>query len=67
MTDIEKLKARITATDLAIIAVHAATVADRKLSQDHHASGHFTKAISELTSVRENLDNQLTRINIISQ
>jgi hypothetical protein len=53
MTEIEKFDQRIEALEQAITAVqHAATV-DRKMSHDKHYNGHFTKALTELVSVRD--------------
>lgn len=55
MTEIEKLNERIAAIEEAIVAVkHAATV-DRKMSHDKHPSGHFTKALTELDSIKSGL------------
>lgn len=53
MTEIEKFDERIAALEAAIAAVqHAATV-DRKMSHDKHYNGHFTKALTELTTVKD--------------
>lgn len=62
MTEIEKLEARIKATDTAIDNVKSAMVVDRKLSHDKHPSGHFTKALDELTSIRSQLSNLKIRV-----
>ena len=55
MTEVEKFEARITAVDQAIEAVRHALSVDRKMGHDKHPSGHFTKAIVELDSVRNQL------------
>jgi hypothetical protein len=55
MTELEKFDARIEAVEAAITATKSAMVIDRKLSHDKHGSGHFTKALTELTDVHTGL------------
>lgn len=52
MTELEKLEARLVAVDQAIEAVRHALSVDRKMGHDKHPSGHYTKALVELDSVR---------------
>jgi hypothetical protein len=56
MTEIEKLEARIEATDTAIANVKMAMGVDRKLSHEKHTNGHFTKALTELTDIQTGLN-----------
>jgi hypothetical protein len=56
MTDLEKIEARIEAVDTAIANVKMAMGVDRKLSNDKHVNGHFTKALTELISVQTQLN-----------
>ena len=67
MTEIEKLEARIEATDTAIANVRMAMGVDRKLSHDKHPSGHFTRALDELTSVRSQLSNLKVRVETVGR
>jgi hypothetical protein len=67
MTEIEKLEARIEATDTAIANVRMAMGVDRKLSHDKHTNGHFTKALDELTSVRSQLSNLKVRVETVGR
>jgi hypothetical protein len=67
MTEIEKLEARIEATDTAIANVRMAMGVDRKLSHDKHTNGHFTKALDELTSVRSQLSNIKVRVETVGR
>jgi hypothetical protein len=67
MTEIEKLEARIEATDTAIANVRMAMGVDRKLSHDKHPSGHFTKALDELTSIRSQLSNLKVRVETVGR
>lgn len=67
MTEIEKFNERIEAVEQAIAAVqHAATV-DRKMSHDKHYNGHFTKALSELTMVRDAVKSHKTRFEAVGR
>lgn len=56
MTDLEKLEVRIEAVNTAIAGVKMAMGVDRKMSHDKHPSGHFTKALTELTDVQTGLN-----------
>ena len=67
MTEIEKLEARIEATDTAIANVRMAMGVDRKLSHDRHPNGHFTKALDELTSIRSQLSNLKVRVETVGR
>lgn len=67
MTEVEKLQARIEATDTAIANVRMAMGVDRKLSHDKHTNGHFTKALDELTSIRSQLSNLRVRLETIGR
>jgi hypothetical protein len=62
MTDLEKLEARIEAVDTAIANVKMAMGVDRKMSHDKHQSGHYTKALTELTDIQTSLNNLRTRM-----
>lgn len=62
MTDLEKLEARIEAVDTAIASVKMALGVDRKLSHDKHPSGHYTKALAELMTIRSSLNNLRVRM-----
>ena len=53
MTEIEKFDERIEAMEQAITAVQHAASVDRKMSHDKHYNGHFTKALTELVTVRD--------------
>lgn len=65
MTELEKLRERLMAVEQALsITQHAATV-ERKMSSDRHHSGHFTKALTELDSVRNNIKNLIKRHEIV--
>ena len=55
MTEVEKLQARLEAVDQAIEAVRHALSVDRKMGHDKHPSGHYTKALVELDSVRNQI------------
>jgi translation initiation factor 6 (eIF-6) len=67
MTELEKINERLTAIEAAIIATqHAATV-DRKMSHDKHTNGHFTKALQELVSVKEQLSLVAKRIEAVGR
>ena len=67
MTEIEKLDARISTINLAIDAVNAALVVDRKLSHEKHPSGHFTKAINALLLARGGLSALKIRLETIGR
>ena len=55
MTELEKLNERIAALEVAIAQTQHAAVVDRKMSHDKHPSGHYTKALTELTSLQSSL------------
>lgn len=55
MTEVEKLQARLEAVDQAVEAVRHALSVDRKMGHDKHPSGHYTKALVELDSVRNQI------------
>lgn len=55
MTEIEKFDQRLQAIDNAINSVQNAANVDRKMSHDKHYNGHFTKALTELTSVKNSI------------
>lgn len=67
MTEVEKLEARIVAVDQAIEAVRHALSVDRKMGHDKHPSGHFTKALSELDSVRTQLSALKVRVETVGR
>lgn len=67
MNEIEKLEARIEATDTAIATVRMAMGVDRKLSHDKHTNGLFTKALDELTSIRSQLSNLKVRVETLNK
>ena len=56
MTDLEKLETRIEAVDTAIAATKMAMGVDRKMSNDKHPNGHYTKALTELTDIQTSLN-----------
>jgi hypothetical protein len=56
MTELEKLEARIEAVNTAIAATKMALGVDRKMSHDKHPSGHYTKALTELTDIQTGLN-----------
>lgn len=67
MTEIEKFNERIEAVEQAILAVqHAATV-DRKMSHDKHYNGHFTKALTELTMIKDAVKSHKTRFEAVGR
>ena len=67
MTDLEKLEARITSIDLAIVATNTAMTVDRKLGHEKHPSGHFTKALNELMLAKGGLTALKIRIETIGR
>lgn len=67
MNDLEKLEARLEATNAAIEATKHATVVNRKMSHDRHENGHFTKALTELTDMQTGLTNMITRYNAVGR
>ena len=67
MTEIEKLDERIQAVEAAIAATQHAASVDRKLSHDKHTSGHFTKALTELTSLKSSLNNLKIRTEAVGR
>ena len=67
MTDLEKLEARIEATEAAILATRTAANTDRKLSHDKHMNGHFTKALTELSDIHTGLKSQQVRLRAIGR
>jgi hypothetical protein len=56
MTELEKLEARIEAVNTAIAATKMALGIDRKMSHDKYPSGHYTKALTELTDIQTGLN-----------
>lgn len=67
MTEIEKLQERISAIDQAITATQHAISVDRKMSHDRHVNGHFTKALTELTAVKNSLQLLLKRVETVGR
>lgn len=67
MTDLEKLNERLSAVEAAISATQHAASVDRKLSHDKHLSGHFTKALTELDSLRNSLKSLIKRAETVNQ
>lgn len=67
MTELEKIESRIASVDAAVAAVKAALSVDRKLSHDKHPSGHFTKALTELTSVQSQLNALKVRVETVGR
>ena len=67
MTDLEKVEARIEAVDTAIAATKTAMGIDRKLSHDKHPSGHFTKALDELTRIQTGLKALKIRVEAVGR
>jgi hypothetical protein len=67
MTDLEKLEARIEAVDTAIAATRMAMGVDRKLSNDKHPNGHYTKALTELVDVQTKLNALKIRIEAVGR
>ena len=67
MTDLEKLEARLEATNAAIEATKHATVVNRKMSHDRHENGHFTKALTELTDMQTGLSNLIARYKAVGR
>ena len=55
MTETDKLNERLEAIEQAITATQHALNVDRKLSHDKHVNGHFTKALTELMTIRTGL------------
>jgi hypothetical protein len=67
MNELEKLEARLNATNAAIEATKHATVINRKMSHDRHENGHFTKALTELTDMKTSLTNMIARYNAVGR
>jgi hypothetical protein len=67
MTDLEKLEARIEAVDTAIANVKMAMGVDRKMSNDKHPNGHYTKALTELTTIQTGLNALKIRIETVGR
>lgn len=67
MNELEKLEARLNATNAAIEATKHATVINRKMSHDRHENGHFTKALTELTDMQTSLTNMIARYNAVGR
>jgi hypothetical protein len=67
MTDIEKLEARIKATEAAILATRTAANLDRKMSHDKHMNGHFTKALTELSDIHTGLCSLRIRMQAVGR
>lgn len=61
MTETDKLNERLEAIEQAITATQHAASVDRKLSHDKHLSGHFTKALTELDSLRNSIKALIKR------
>lgn len=61
MTENEKLNERLQAIEEAITATQHAASVDRKLSHDKHLSGHFTKALTELTTLKNGISSLIVR------
>lgn len=61
MTETDKLNERLEAIEQAITATQHAASVDRKLSHDKHLSGHFTKALTELDSLRNSIKSLIKR------
>ena len=67
MTELEMFEARIKATEEALVAVQHASVVDRKMSHDKHYNGHFTKALAELTMVKEAVESHKKRFEAVGR
>lgn len=67
MTELEKIEVRIQAIDDAIAAVRAAQVMDRKMSNDRHPNGHYTKALTELIDIQTQLHSVRKRVETIGR
>lgn len=61
MTELEKLNTRLSVVSQAISDVmHAASV-ERKMSTEKHHTGHYMKALTELTNLRHHIESQIRR------
>lgn len=67
MTETEKLNERLQAIEEAITATQHAASVDRKLSHDKHLSGHFTKALTELNSLKNGISALIVRHQAINR
>lgn len=67
MTETEKLNERLQAIEEAITATQHAASVDRKLSHDKHLSGHFTKALTELTTLKNGISALIVRHQAINR
>lgn len=67
MTEIEKFDQRLEAVESALVAVQHAASVDRKMSHDKHYNGHFTKALTELVSIKDSIKHQKTRFEAIGR
>lgn len=67
MTDLEKLKVRLQAATDALEFVRECAVTDRKMSHERGVNGHYTKALTELESVRTQLSVLVTRMETIGR
>lgn len=67
MTEIEKLNERLESIEQAITATQHAASVDRKLSHDKHLSGHFTKALTELTTLKTGLQALIKRYETVGK
>lgn len=61
MTETDKLNERLEAIEQAVTATQHAASVDRKLGHDKHLSGHFTKALTELDSLRNGIKALIKR------
>ena len=67
MTELEKFEQRLAALNEAIEAVRHAASVDRKMSHDKHLSGHFTKALTELESLKTSVNAHKIRFETIGR
>lgn len=61
MTELQKLQERLESINEAITATQHASSVDRKLSHDKHYSGHFTKALTELSHLKTGVESLIKR------
>jgi hypothetical protein len=67
MTDLEKLNEQLEAVRHAIVATQHAASVNRKLSHDKHTSGHFTKALTELTAMETGIESRIKRVETVGR
>lgn len=67
MTELEKITERLNAVEAAIHATQHAASIDRKMSHDKHTNGHFTKALQELVSIKNQLEAVARRIETVGR